>query len=46
MPEWVVVVAAIVAGVALAGSLVLWFVGERGHLIQPSTWLLIRMAGW
>ena len=46
MPQWVVVVAAVTAGVVLAGCLVLWFVGERGRLIQPSTWLLIRMAGW
>ena len=36
----------VVVAVVFVVAVVLWFVGERGKLIQPSTWLLIKMAGW
>ncbi len=38
---------AIGTGVALlVGLAVLWLVAERGRLMRPSTWMLIREAGW
>jgi Pyruvate/2-oxoacid:ferredoxin oxidoreductase delta subunit len=33
-------------GLLAAGALVLWLIGERGRLLLPSTWRLMRALGW
>jgi NAD-dependent dihydropyrimidine dehydrogenase PreA subunit len=36
----------VLGGVLATGILVLWLIGERGRLMLPSTWRLMRELGW
>jgi ferredoxin len=36
----------LLVGLGVGTLLGLWIYGERGHLLRPSTWRMIRLSGW